>query len=122
MKIYKYIYYYSYLKSRKKNPSPEIPVYTRISFDQVNNMLTLINIFFSITKSNISYDMPKCYLIIFPLLCLFNSYYFGKKGNGAKIIKDSRYSLGKYSFILDVYSIISILLVGFSYYLYKGWV
>lgn len=49
MKIYKFIYYYFYLKSSKKNAVPEIPVYTMLSFTQTSNLITITNVIMIIT-------------------------------------------------------------------------
>lgn len=94
MKIYKYIYYVSFLQSSKRNAVPEIPVYTMLSLVQTNNFLTIINIFFFITKIDIHYDILKLIIICPISFYCINYYYFSKKGNGAIIIKDQSYSLG----------------------------
>lgn len=116
--IYKRIYYHYFLLSSKKNPDPEIPVYTMLSLVQSNNFLTLLTIFFWITKIDY-YDILKLAIICPVSFYVLNYYYFTKKGNGAIIIKDKNYASGRYSFLLDVYSLSSYMLVIFSYYLYK---
>jgi hypothetical protein len=119
MKIYKFIYYHFFLKSLKKNAAPEIPIYAMLSFVQTTNLITLINVILIITRMNIHYDVLK-FALFGPITFYFiNYYYFSKKGNGAIIIKDNAYSLGKYSFLLDVYNIASFFLVVITYYLYK---
>ncbi|TCN57584.1 hypothetical protein EV142_104244 [Flavobacterium circumlabens] len=119
MRIYKYIYYASFLQSMKKNAAPEIPVYSYLSFIQTNNLITVINVLLIITRIDIVYDVLK--LVLFgPITFYFiNYYYFSKKGNGAIIIRDESYSLGKYSFLLDVFGFASFLLVVLTYYFYR---
>jgi hypothetical protein len=119
MKIYKYIYYASFLQSRRVNASPEILVYGYLSFIQTNHLIIVVNVFFILTRINIYYDILKLFLLGPITFYLINYYYFSKKGNGAKIIEDKSYSLGKYSFWLDIFGFASFLLVVFTYYLYK---
>lgn len=119
MKIYKYIYYYSFLQSSKKNSVPEINVYTLLSFTQTSNLITFLNVVLIVTRINIYYDLRIVALICPILFYIINYYYFGKKGNGIKIMKDESYSLGKYSFLLEVFGFTSFLLVVLSYYVYK---
>ncbi|CAI2765856.1 conserved membrane protein of unknown function [Flavobacterium collinsii] len=119
MKIYKLIYYHFYLKSSKKNAVPEIPVYAMLSFTQTSNLITIINVIMIITRIDVNYDIRKIALIGPVLFYLFNYYYFSKKGYGAIIIKDDSYSIGKYSFLLDIYNVSSFLLVVLTYYFYK---
>ncbi|MDN3675580.1 hypothetical protein QWY99_21340 [Flavobacterium branchiarum] len=71
------------------------------------------------TRMNIDYDIRKIALIAPILFHLSNYYYFKIKGNGAIIIKDDSYSLGKYSFLLDAYNIASYILVAITYHFYK---
>ena len=119
MKIYKYIYYTFFLKSSKQNEEPEIPVCAMLSIIQTNNFLTIVNIFLFITKINIHYDIMKLVIICPISFYCINYYYFIKKDNGDIIIKDRSYSLGRSSFLLDLYNISSYFLVGLTYYLYK---
>jgi hypothetical protein len=119
MKIYKYIYYYFFLQSSKKNAVPEIPVYAMLSLVQTSNLITLINIFLIITRINVYYDILKFGLFGPITFYIINYYYFSKRGNGAIIIKDDSYSLGKYFFLLDVYNLASYFLVAITYFLYK---
>lgn len=119
MKIYKLIYYYFFLKSLKKNDAPEIPVYAMLSFVQTNNLIALINIILIITRVNIAYDILKLVIVGPIIFYIINYYYFSKKGNGAIIIKNTAFSLGKYSFLLDLFNIMSVILVVITYYIYK---
>lgn len=119
MKIYKLIYYHFFIKSLKKNTVPEIPVYAMLSFTQTSNLITLTNIIMIITRMNIDYDIRKIALIAPISFYFINYYYFGKKGNGAIIIKDNTYSLGRYSFLLSLYNLASFLIMVITYYLYK---
>ena len=119
MKIYKYIYYYSFLQSSRKNAVPEIAVYSLLSFTQTSNLITLLNIVLIITKIDIYYDLRIIALVAPIVFYAVNYYYFGKRGNGAIIMKDQSYSLGKYSFLLEVFGYASFLLVVLTYYLYK---
>ena len=119
MKIYKLIYYHFFLKILKKNAVPEIPVYSMLSFTQTSNLITLTNIIMIITRMNIDYDVRKIALIGPILFYYINYYYFSKKGNGAIIIKDDSYSLGKYSFLLSVYNLSSFFVMVLTYYFYK---
>jgi hypothetical protein len=50
---------------------------------------------------------------------MFNHYYFGKLGNGKLIMANNNYSLGKYSFLADVYSFSSYIIAGLTYYIYN---
>ena len=119
MKIYKYIYYASFLQSSKKNAVPEIPVYSYLAFIQTSNFITIINVFLLITRLHVNYDI-RIVALIGPILFYFiNYYYFSKKGNGAIIIKDQTYSLGKYSFLLDVFGFTSFIFVMITYYFFK---
>ncbi|MDN3675582.1 hypothetical protein QWY99_21350 [Flavobacterium branchiarum] len=119
MKIYKMIYYYFFLKSSKKNTVPEVPVYTLLSLTQTSNLITITNIIMIVTRMNINYDVGKIVLIGPVLFYLINHYYFSTKGNGAIIIKDDSYSLGKYSFLLRVFNISSHFIMILTYYFYK---
>ncbi|TCN57595.1 hypothetical protein D0809_13505 [Flavobacterium circumlabens] len=119
MRIYKYIYYFFYIKSSKKNAVPEIPVYTMLSFIQTSNLITITNIIMLITRLNINYDVRKIALVAPILLYFLNYYFFTKKGNGGIIIKDETYSLGKYSFLLDVFGFGSFPLAVLTYYFYR---
>ena len=119
MIIYKYIYYYDFLRSSKKNASPEIPVYTSITFVQTSNIISLFNLFLIIIKKQINYNLPVVGLILPPILFMFNHYYFGKLGNGKLIMANNNYSLGKYSFLADVYSFSSYIIAGLTYYIYN---
>lgn len=118
MKIYKYIYYRSYLQSKKVNGAPEIPVYGHLCFIQTSNLLSLINILLTITKLNVNYDIRIGALVGPVVFYLIDYYYFSTKGNGEIIIKNESYSLGKYSFLLDVFGFASYMLVGLTYYFY----
>ncbi len=120
MKIYKYIYYYDFLRSAKKNSAPEIPVYTSLTFVQTSNIISVLNLFLIASNIKLNYNLPLVCLILPPVLFLFNHYYFGKKGNGKIIMADKNYSLGRYSFLVDVYSISSYLVAGLIYYVYRG--
>lgn len=119
MKIYIYIYYASFLQSRKKNEVPEIPVYTLLSFIQTSNLITFTNIIMLITRLDINYDVRKIALVAPILFYFLNYYYFTKRGNGEIIIKNESYSLGKYSFLLDVFGFASFPLVVLTYYFYR---
>lgn len=119
MNIYKYIYYSSFLQSSKKNEVPEISVYSYLSFIQTSNLITFINVLLMITRISVNYDV-RVVAIVAPILFYFiNHYYFSKKGNGATVIKDKSYSLGRYSFLLDVFGFVSFMLVVVTYYFYK---
>ncbi|MDN3675584.1 hypothetical protein QWY99_21360 [Flavobacterium branchiarum] len=72
-----------------------------------------------ITRINIVYDVTKIALIGPILFYLINYRYFGKKGNGAIIIKDDSYSLGKYSFLLTIYNVSSFFIMILTYYIYR---
>lgn len=120
MRIYKLIYYHFILKSKKKNAVPEIPVYAMLSIVQTNNLIAVVNLVLLITKIDTEYNVLK-FALFGPITFYgINHYYFSIKGNGARIIKDQTYSLGKYSFLLDVYNITSIILVAVTYYFYKN--
>ncbi|NWL01575.1 hypothetical protein DM790_12160 [Flavobacterium collinsii] len=119
LKIYKYIYYASFLQSRKVNAAPEITVYSYLCFIQTSNVITILNALLVLTKMNVNYDV-RLFAAIGPIFFYFiNYYYFSKKGNGKKIIKDQGYSLGKYSFLLDVFGFVSFMMVVATYYVYK---
>lgn len=120
MRIYKLIYYRFFLKSLKVNTSPQVTVYGMLSFTQTSNFITLVNIFLIITHLNINYDIRKFALIGPPFFYFLNYYYFTKKGNGAIIIKDKSYSLGKYSFLLSIYNLGSFFMMGITYFFYTG--
>lgn len=113
------IYYNFFLKSLKKNDVPEIPVYVMLSLTQTSNLITITNIIMIVTRMNIDYDIRKIALIASILFYLINYHYFGTKGNGAIIIKDDSYSLGKYSFLLSVYNLSSHFIMILTYYFYK---
>lgn len=118
MKIYKLIYDHFFLKSQKKNSDPEIPVYLMLSIIQTNNFLTIINIILIVLNINNIYDIRKVAIIGPIIFCVINYYYFSKKGNGQIIIRDSTYNIGKYSFLLYLYIIMSLLLLIVTYYFY----
>lgn len=119
MKIYKYIYYNSFLQSSKKNAVPEITVYTLLSFTQTSNLITILNIVLIMMRLNVCYDIRKIALVAPILFYILNYYYFGKRGNGAIIMKDPSYSLGKNSFLLEVFGFASFIMVVATYYIYK---
>lgn len=72
------------------------------SLVQTNNFLTLLNIFFWVTKIDY-YNILK--LVIICPVCFYKLNYYTKKDNGAIIIKDKNYDLGRYSFLVDVYNL-----------------
>jgi hypothetical protein len=90
-----------------------------LSFVQTNNLITLINIILIITRVNVAYDLLKLVIVGPIIFYIMNYYYFSKKGNGKIILEDTSFSLGKYSFLLDLFNIISVILVVVTYYIYK---
>ncbi|NWL01576.1 hypothetical protein DM790_12165 [Flavobacterium collinsii] len=119
MKIYKYIYYATFLQSRKRNTAPEIPVYALLSLVQTNNLIVIINLFLFLTKVDINYDIRKIGIVGSITFYVINYYYFSLRGNGSKIINDKNYSLGQKSFWLDIFSFMSFFLTALTYYFYK---
>lgn len=121
MKFYNYIYYNLYKTSKVVNVSPEIPVMGFLSFCQINNLLSLLNLFFFFTRINDNYDMPTFYLVGIIVLFAANHYYYESKNNKKTIIENHNYDLGKYTFVCYVYLVLSVFLAGFTYYVYKEW-
>lgn len=119
MKFFKYIYYNVYLASAKFNASPEIPVISYISFAQTNNIISLMYIFLFFTKLVRKFNLPVIYLIIQIILFIVNYYYFIVFKKGDVIVKNEKYSLGKFSFMTEVYLFLSVLLTGLTGYLFQ---
>jgi hypothetical protein len=119
IEIYKYIYYNVYLSSAKHNTSPEIPVIGYMSFAQTNNILSLIYLFLFFTKCIKRFNLPVVYLIIQVALFALNYYYFVTSKKGDLIVKNEKYSLGRLSFVTDIYLFLSVILTGFTGYLFQ---
>lgn len=119
MKFFKYIYYNVYLASAKYNASSEIPVISYISFAQTNNIISLIYMFLFFTKWVKKFNLPVAYLIIQIILFIANYYYFIFHKKGELIINDEKYSLGKFSFMTEVYLFLSVFLTGLTGYLFQ---
>lgn len=119
--FFKYLYYNVYFISARNNSSPEIIAVSNISFCQTNNLLAVLNLFFFFTKIDKDYDMPKYYLIIIIALLFINYFYYVTRKKGDEIMKNEKYSLGKYKFLPDIYLILSVFLAVFTYYIYKEW-
>lgn len=121
MRVYKYIYYNVYMSSAKYNASPEIPVIGYISFAQTNNVLSLMHLFLFFTKWFKNYNLPKAYLIIQVILFVVNYYYYVSVKKGEVILKNEKYALGKLSFLTDIYLFLSVIITGFTGYIYQEW-
>jgi hypothetical protein len=119
MNIYKYLYHNLYLSSAKYNASPEIPVIGYISFAQTNNVLTIVNVFMFFTKLIRNYNLPKLYLVIQISLFIINYYYFVSAKKGESIVENKKYSLGRLSFLIEIYLFLSVIMMGVTYYIYK---
>ncbi|NWL01573.1 hypothetical protein DM790_12150 [Flavobacterium collinsii] len=119
IEIYKYIYYNIYSSSAKYNVSPEIPVIGYVSFVQTNNILSLIYLFLFFTKCIKRFNLPIVYLIIQVVLFVINYYYFINCKKGDLILQNKKYSLGRLSFLTDVYLFLSVMLTGFTGYLFQ---
>lgn len=119
IEIYKYIYYNVYLSSAKYNASPEIPVIGYVSFVQTNNILSLIYLFLFFTKCIEKFNLPVVYLIIQIILFAINYYYFLSSKKGNLILENKKYSLGRLSFLTDVYLVLSVILTGLTGYLFQ---
>lgn len=119
MKIYNYIYYLSLIKSSKKHSSPEFYAYTLLSFTQTSNLLTIINVVLIVSRVKVNYDLRLVAMVCPVLFYFIDYYYYSKKGNGKIIMKDKNYNLGKYSYLLELFTYSSFIFVIISYYFYK---
>lgn len=119
MKLYKYLYYNLYLSSTRHNAFPEAPVIGFISFSQTNNLLSLLNVFLFFTKMINNYNLPVYYLTTQIGLFVINYYYYVTTKKGESILQNKKYSLGKLSFLTDIYLFSSVVIMGLTYYLYK---
>lgn len=119
MKIYRYIYFYYYLQSKKVNGSPAIPVFALLTFVQLNNIIMLLNICLIILDINLGNYLTRFYLVLPPFVFYWNYYYFQKRGYGKLTIENKNYDLGKFSFVLDIFNVTSILLVAVTFYFYN---
>jgi len=119
LRIYKLNYYYFFLQSAKKNNDPEVSVYLMLAIMQTSNFITVMNMIFLIFKIHNVYDIRKLAIIGPITFCIFNYYYFTKRGNGKIIMEDNTYNLGKYSFLLYLCLPLSMLLLIVSSYFYQ---
>ncbi len=118
MYFFNSIYYYLYNKSKRGNAVPEIPVITFISFFQANNIILCINIFLIIGNYNIPFLIHYAFAILVTILTIFNHYYY--KGKGKKILlQEKKYSIRRHGLWVDVYSLLSIFLAGYTFYIYR---
>lgn len=119
MEVLKLIYYNLYKSSRKRNAAPEIPVLSYMTFLQVSVIITGINVFLLLTRLQVIYKIH--YVGLFLVITLFglNYYYFEKKGNGQKIMKNQKMDIGRKSILIDTSLFLSVFLSGFTYYLLR---
>ena len=119
MKLFHYFYFNLYKTSRDKNAAPEIPVLGFITFCQVFNVLTVINLILFGVYPGCQYQIHKLFLVLVVLFYGFNFYYFQKRGIGKSIRNQSNYDLGRKIIWIYLYFILSVAFAGLSYYLLR---
>ena len=119
MKFFNLLYYNLYKNSQKGNAAPEIPVLGIISFGQVFNIITVINVFLILFKPGFNYEIHKLFLVLAVVLFGLNYFHFEKKKVGSEIMADEKLDLKEKSFLTYLYLIFSVFLAGFSYYLLR---
>ena|SRR5690554_1042450 len=108
MKFFNLLYYNLYKSSRKGNAAPEIPVLGIISFGQVFNVITVINVFLILFKPGFNYEVHKLFLLLAFVFFGLNYYYFEKKKIGSEIMADEKLDLKGKSFLTFLYLIFSV--------------